>query len=526
MTTRRGIAWRARQACMWVVVCALGLLLAPVGYAAEAPEPTRDGPGDAGVWNLWPLYDEREDPVDRMHVQSGLGPFLEFARSPDDAVREFSIRPLFHWRRDRLARRLEWEVLYPFMSYSRDEEDREFQFLQILNFREEGSQAHAREDRFDLFPFYLSGRTDTGESYRAVVPFGGRALDRLGQDEIEFVLFPAYLRLVKRGVETRYFPWPLVSVTRGERQSGFRIIPLYGEEVKEGVSEMRFVLWPLFFHQRTGLDGENPEETLAVLPFYVSQRSKTRESTTILWPFFTHTVDRERQYEQWDLPWPLIQVARGEARTIRRFLPFFSVEERVLRNEFLLREMKSSDLVLLFPLYIRNREEIPGSVKVRHRILWYLYSDTREEGRDGSTRRVDAWPFFRYTRDREGAVEFQTLALLEAFMPGNERIERNYSPLWALYTYRRSTRGDEVRSLLWNLVRHESTQEGEAVEILGPLLAYRERGEDAHLSLLGGALEYEVRGGIRTMRVFRNVAVTWMTVPQHIAVLDPAGGVR
>ena len=455
-----------------------------------------------------------------------MGPFLEFAGSPDDAVREFSIRPLFHWRQDRLARRLEWEVLYPFMSYSRDEEDREFQFLQILNFREEGAQAHAREDRFDLFPFYLSGRTETGESYRAVVPFGGRALDRLGQDEIEFVLFPAYVRLVKRGVETRYFPWPFVSVTRGEKQSGFRILPLYGEEVKEGVSETRFVLWPLFFHQRTGLDGESPEETLAILPFYASQRSKTRESTTVLWPFFNYTVDRERQYEQWDLPWPLIQIARGEGRTIRRFLPFFSVEERVLRNEFLLRELKSSDLVLLFPLYIRNREEIPGSVKVRHRILWYLYSDTREEGRDGSTRRIDAWPFFRYTRDREGAVEFQTLALLEAFMPGNERIERNYSPLWALYTYRRSARGDEVRSLLWNLVRHESTPEGEAVEILGPLLAYRERGEDAHLSLLGGALEYEVRHGIRTMRVFRKVAVTWTAVPQRVADLDPAGGVR
>ena len=526
MMPRRG---GARQACRrsgWAVVGALWLLLAPAAYAAEAPDPPEDAPADARAWNLWPLYDERDDPVDRMHVQSGLGPFLEFARSPDDAVREFSLRPLFRWRQDRLARRLEWEVLYPLMSYSRDEADWEFQFLQVLNYREEGYQAHAREGRLDLFPLYLSGRTESGETYRAVLPFGGRALDRLGQDELEFVLFPAYVRMVKRGVETRYFPWPFISVTRGEKQSAFRIIPLYGEEVKEGVSEKRFVLWPLFFHQRTGLDEDNPEETLALLPFYASQRSKTRESTTVLWPFFNYTVDRERQYEQWELPWPLVQIARGEGRTIHRFLPFFSVEERVLRNEFLLRELKSSDLALLFPLYIRNREEIPGSVKVRHRILWYLYSDTREEGRDGSTRRVDAWPFFRYTRDREGAVEFQALALLEAFMPGNERIERNYSPLWALYTYRRSARGDEVRSLLWNLVRHERTPEGEAVEILGPLLAYRERGEDAHLSLLGGALEYEVRHGIRTMRVFRKVAVTWTAVPQRVADLDPAGGVR
>ena len=107
-------------------------------------------------------------------------------------------------------------------------------------------------------------------------------------------------------------------------------------------------------------------------------------------------------------------------------------------------------------------------------MLWYLYSDAREDGRDGSTRRVDAWPFVRYERDREGSVLFQSLALLEAFLPANEWIERNYSPLWSLYTYRANPAGESVHSFLWNFLRHEETQAGRSIEVLGPLFAYRE----------------------------------------------------
>jgi hypothetical protein len=155
-----------------------------------------------------------------------------------------------------------------------------------------------------------------------------------------------------------------------------------------------------------------------------------------------------------------------------------------------------------------------------------VYSDTREEGKDGSTRRMDVWPFFRYTRDREGAVELQTLALLEAFMPGNEKIERNYSPLWAVYTYRRNPAGEQVWSFLWNLLRHEEGKEGQAVEILGPLLAYRERADEARFSFLGGLFEYRVMRETRTVRLFNGRVLRWKAIQQPVAVVQAAGGER
>jgi hypothetical protein len=499
----------------------LGLLPVPLraAQAADAaPAPL----------NIWPVYDERDDPVDRVHEQSGLGPVVDSQRALDGSTEDFAIRPLFHLSKERQLDKLEWEVLYPLMSYSRSGQDWEFQFIHLLNFRAEGSQPKERERRVDFFPFYMSGTAETGETYHAVLPFGGRILGGriFGQDEMDFVMFPLYARFVKFGAETRYLPWPLISWTRGEGRSGFRVVPLYGQDRKEGVFEKRFVLWPIFLHQRTGLDEENPEETLTFFPLYIAQRSKPRDSTTVLWPLFTYTDDREHQYRQWDVAWPLVRIARGEGRTANRFLPFYMLEQRVLQHEFLLKEMKSTDLAILFPIYIRNQIEFPDSLKVRDRLFWWLYSDERETGRDGSTRRIDAWPLFRYTRDREGRVEFQSLALLEAFMPGNEKVEQSYSPLWALYTYRQNPEGDAVRSFLWNLVRHEESSAGRSIEILGPILAYREVGEDAHLSLLGGLLEYDVLHGARSVRLFQHVTFTWTAPTQPMAALPLTGGMR
>lgn len=502
---------------MW----ALLLMVPPLALAGDPG----DASGERDPINIWPFYDERDDPVDRVHVRSGLGPLLESSRALDGSTQDLAIRPLYHRHEERQFRLLEWEGLYPVMTYTRSEEHWEFTFLYALNTRGEGSIPAEREERFDVFPFYLSGRSDTGETYRWILPFGGRALDRMGRDEIEFILFPLYVRTVFQGVERRYFPWPILSVSSGEKVRGFRFNPLVGYEVKEGVYERRYLLWPFFIQERKDLGGENPEESLLVFPFYMSQRSPASDNVSVLW-LFNYVQNRPRQFEQWSLPWPFIVIARGETRTINRFLPFFTLERRLLRNELLLRELKTTDLAVLYPLYIHSEVETPDSLNVRDRIAWWLYSDVRETGKDGSSRRIDAMPFFRYIRDREGAIQFQTLAPVEAIMPGNEVFERNYSPLWALFTYRRNPQGDEVRSFLWNLVRHESTRSGWRLEVLGPLLAYREHGEETRLSILGGLLSSDVRSGVRSVRLFGEVVLSWRPEPQVAAVQDPAAGHR
>jgi len=524
VTTNWQVRWGGgiRRGAAGVALVLLGVLaLAGVALAEE------DAPS---TLNLWPFFDNRVDPLEKARVRSGVGPLIHSSRSLDGDAEERALRPLFFWRGEKTAQTSEWEFLYPLATYRRREGDWDFQFLRLLNARREGSPQAGREEHADFSPFFFSGVRENGEKYYGVLPFWGKVYDRFFWEEWEWVLFPLYARTVRSGAENYYFPWPILSITRGvtpeDNHRGFRFVPLYGQEVKEGVFEKYFALWPLFLYQRTGLDGDEPEEVLSFLPFYVARRSPNWDQTTVLWPLYVHTDDRAKKYQQWDVIWPIFKYARGEGRQTFILFPLYMEDHKVLKDEYLMREIKYDDFAVLFPLYIRQREEIIGSRKARDRILWYLYSDTRQEGADGSSRRVDAWPFVRYERDREGSVVFQSLALLEAFLPGNEWIERNYSPLWSLYTYRANPEGEAVHSFLWNFLRHEETKVGRSIEILGPILAYRESGEDAEFSLLGGLLRYAVRGGGRSIRLGNHDVVTWTAAPQAVATLDPGGGIR
>ena len=112
---------------------------------------------------------------------------------------EFALRPLFFWREELAAQRLEWEFLYPLMTYRRSGNDWDFQFLRLLTARGEGSPQAGREERADFFPFYFSGVRDNGESYLGVMPFWGHVYDRLFWEEFEWVMFPLYARSVRLG---------------------------------------------------------------------------------------------------------------------------------------------------------------------------------------------------------------------------------------------------------------------------------------------------------------------------------------
>lgn len=508
----------------WGVACLLLLLVPAVAGAGDAGEPAPPSPDSV---NLWPFYDSRYDPVDRAEVRSGLGPIVYSARAQDGAWADLAVRPFYYRHREPFRDKEEVESLYPIVQYTRDEQHTQLQILYAFDVRREGSNPEEREERFDLFPFYISGRTDTGQEHWWILPFYGTVYDRMGRDEIQIVLFPFYIRTRYKGWENQFSPWPFVKVMGGEDgRTGFHLMPWYAEETIPGKYEWRSFLWPFFMSQRKDLDTENPEESKVALPFVMTIRSPARDTTTYLWPLFTYRVDRERRFEEWQFLYPLFIIARGETRHVNRFLPFFTEERYVLRDLLLVKEMRVRNFAVLYPLYIRTEDETPTSLVVRDRILWWLYSDIRETGRDGAARRVDMWPFFRYVRDKEGRVTSQALALLEAFMPSNEVFERNWSPLWAFYTYRRNPEGDEVYSVLWNLVRVEATREGRSVEVLGPLFAYRERGAESRLALLAGLLSVEESQGVRTVRLLGQPILAWRDASQLVAALDPAGGSR
>jgi hypothetical protein len=177
-------------------------------------------------------------------------------------------------------------------------------------------------------------------------------------------------------------------------------------------------------------------------------------------------MDRGKQYEEWDAPWPLIEFARGPGKTTSRVFPFFShAHSDILEDNF-----------YLWPVYKYDRIHAPPLDRRRTRIVFFLFSDTLEKSTETgvSKRMTSMFPLFTRRREFNGNTRLQLLAILEPFTPGSHKIERDWSPLWALWRAEKNPKtGGSSQSLLWNLYRHDSTPEHKKVAALFGLFQYQ-----------------------------------------------------
>jgi hypothetical protein len=66
------------------------------------------------------------------------------------------------------------------------------------------------------------------------------------------------------------------------------------------------------------------------------------------------------------------------------------------------------------------------------------------------------------------------LALLEPLLPASPSIERNWSPLWALWRSEKNARtGAASQSLLWNVYRLDKTPQSKKCSLLFGLIQYQ-----------------------------------------------------
>lgn len=398
--------------------------------------------------------------------------------------------PLWSCTKRRDVAMKEVDVLYPVVSYDQSGEEYRFHVLQLLSWAGgQVSGAETNATRFTIFPFYFQQRSPVPEkNYTAVFPFYGHLKNRLFRDEVDFIGWPIYVKTQRRakvdnppdddfqGLAYRYlrgrkgdvttynFLWPIFHVRTGAGLRGWQAWPLVGHERKEPISSTNrwgevemspghdnlFALWPVFLKRTSDLGTTNVSEHLAILPLFSKQISPLRESTTAPWPIgLTYTVDRERKYREWGAPWPLIVFARGEGKTTSRVWPFFSQSHNSnLQSDF-----------YAWPIYKYNRFHSESVERERTRIALFLFSDITEKHLEtGKTRhRVDAWPFLTFQRDLDGNQRWQALSLLEPLLPNSKSIERNYSPLWALWRSERNARtGAESQSALFNLYRQDT----------------------------------------------------------------------
>ena len=460
-----------RAGSLLLLLCILGLT-----SVVRAEDETLIGPA-------YSRFDLTLEPGQRTELAGPL-----YYRQEQDELRIWGVPPLLAYSERPAIVAKQFQFLYPVLSYNRYGDQYRFQFFQLFSIAGGETPNEKQRDRFTIFPFYFQQRSsDPSEDYTAVFPFYGHLKHRLFRDEIFFAIFPAYSKTRKADVVTSNYLFPFFHLRHGNGLEGWQVWPLIGHEHKDvttktnlfgdietvGGRQRLVLLWPFFFNQHDGLGTDNPQWQQALLPAYSFLRSPQRDSTTVLWPFFSRVDDRQKGYREWDAPWPLVEFARGPGKHASRVWPFFSHAYNTnLVDDF-----------YMWPVYKYNRVQADPLDRQRRRILFFLYSDTTEKNTrtDKSRERTNLWPLFSHYRDFNGNTRLQVLAPLEPLLPGRDKIEREYSPVWSLWRSERNPQaGAASQSVLWNLYRHETRPDSSRVSFLFGLFQFRKDAEGRH----------------------------------------------
>ena len=443
------------------------------------------------MFNSGFLYDQFPLTLDSGQRTEAVGPLFYCQEKNSELNSEFTcaLPPIFSHNVDPTVESTEDDFFYPLLTYELYGKEYRWQLLQLWSFAGGQEPDGSQQSRFTLFPLFFEQRsTNTDENYTAFVPFYGHLQHRLFRDKIYFVMFPVYGQSQKKDVVTDNYLFPFFHVRHGDGMTGWQFWPLVGNEHKIVTSQTNgfgdtsivggydkfFALWPIYFHYDTGIGTDDPEKFRAVIPLYDYSRSPKRDSTTVLWPFFSWIDDRGKKYREWQGPWPFVIFARGEGKTTDRVWPIFSQSHDAF---------KESDSYL-WPVYTFKRTHSDPLNLQRTRVLFYLYANTVEKNTatGAEKRRVDALPFFTYHRDFNGNRRLQILAPVEPALPNNRGVERNWSPLWSLWISESNPQsGASSQSLLWNLYRHEHTPTSKKCSLLFGLFQYQSDAETKSL---------------------------------------------
>jgi hypothetical protein len=460
----------------WIILASLFLLVSLAGFS-------QDG------FHAGPLFDQFSLTLDSGQRTEAMGPL--FYSQQKDSESTWALPPFFSHDVDPAIESREDDFLYPLLTYDRYGKEYRWQLIQLLSFSGGQVPDDSGKKRFTIFPFYFQQRSPaTNENYTALFPIYGHINGRLFRDKIFFVLFPIYGQSQKRDVVTDNYLFPFFHLRHGDGLHGWQFWPLVGSEHKDVTTQTNgfgdvstvpghdsfFALWPIYFKTVAGIGTDDPEKSWGALPLYSQLRSPQRDTTSVLWPFFTWIDERGKKYSEWEGPWPFVIFARGEGKTTSRVWPLFSQSHN--------KTMESDSY--LWPLYQYHRFHNEALDQQRTRSMFYLYVNVKEKNLQtgAEKRRLDMWPFFISRRDFNGNWRLQILAPLESVLANNRGIERNWSPLWSLWRAENNPKtGASSRSLLWNLYRRDMTPTSKKCSLLFGLFQYQVDGANKKLRL-------------------------------------------
>ena len=330
------------------------------------------------------------------------------------------------------------DVCWPL--YSRTHSKQE-QTQRLLWFGFKRSLPTQERTRTMLLPFWFSGVTEKGVSYRAFFPLGGTLYDFLIFDRVQFYLWPLYATTSVNDQKSQMILWPLYTRTQGVDEKRLRIFPFFGYSEKVGIEENRFIMWP--FYTSVKALSERGGDGFILFPLYGQIDAPHLQTRWFLPPFFrfSHAWDQRTRY----MPWPFIQWEEGTVD--KQYLWPIVGRKKVGDN-------RSGFLVWPIIKWDASGNENKGSRRLQVAPVYQFKKVwNTSESIDQSEWKV--WPVARGIRKDDYSV-IEVLALWPF-----ERaavIERNWSPSWRLFQIEQSE--NEVEwSLLHGILGYKRSGE-------------------------------------------------------------------
>jgi hypothetical protein len=423
-----------------------------------------------------------------------FGPLIE-TQSRADGMKFVAVRPFYSKTEDPVNERSVSDFMWPLGMMKDLKGEMDWRFFPSFGHDSDINDSETRH-RWSVFPLLYGGQGINGEKYFAFFPLGGTLRDFIGIDYVGFILFPLYSHSVKDDNSTHTVLWPIISVTNGSDVHRWRVFPFYGVSRSDDRWTKRFVMWPFW----TSVKYDYPNQKgggFVLWPLFGKVDVGESKARSFLPPFFKWESGPD--HKAIFCPWPIVRYKRGKVnqfyvwplwgtKTIandkRRFVLWpIGRWRRVERTDYVLRRVS----VMPFVTY-ESKTGKPGAGAAE---------DNVSAVSDGEViaRYFKLWPLLSYERN-EDVLRFRMLALWP--IKNAPAIERNWAPLWSLYSRERN--GSRVESeLLWGLYRRRRDEDERRLSLF-PVLQYSVSDAESKAesrrewSLLYGLIGYKREG--------------------------------
>lgn len=447
------------------------------------------GPGTEQ--HLAPLYTHISTSGGGEEFEALAGAGIARRRKLRDPLEMWGLRPLFlHWPKS--EGRTRTQFLYPLGSVVLNSDEFTWWFMPLAYYR--GAETdEGREWNFISLPGLYLTRLPDGRHTTMWFPFYGSAEELLTFDELDFYLWPLFVRTKREGRTSYHFPFPFFSYTSAPDAGGWRAWPLVGHTWIEGSYDHWFALWPIFSYNRDNLKAgpEQHRTQWTIFPLYGDVKQGSMHSSTVLWPFFGYASDPATGFWSYDGPWPFIRIRhpgenyshlspnkQGSIERMR-FWPFWS-------------RYKGDGLTsywYLWPLINTRHEVYYDGVRDAFTVVpfWQEWKKRTFDGQTHSYRKF--FPFFQY--ERKDDTKSYMFPALSPFWHLPD-LDDHYAWIWTLYE---TTVGPDIRreKALWGIWRREHDTDEERSYLSG-VWSRRDYSREGHevseQSLLFGLLRW------------------------------------